>query len=69
MPDALLTELELLERGVWLAYQREKVPTYRMELQAVWETARLAVKLRRAEINPCPGENTIGDTLLRVPPT
>jgi hypothetical protein len=37
-------EAVLLRRGVWLALQREKVPSYYMELKAVLETADLVIE-------------------------
>jgi hypothetical protein len=40
-------EVNLLRRGVWLAFQREKVPSYHMELQAVVDTADLVILLLR----------------------
>lgn len=43
----LLKELELLRRGVWLAEQREKHPSYAMELQAVLQTADLCQNITK----------------------
>jgi hypothetical protein len=37
-------EAILLRRGVWLAFQREEVPSYRVELAAVLETADLVIE-------------------------
>lgn len=37
----LLQDLALVHRGVVLAYQRERVPSYAMELKAVLETVEL----------------------------
>jgi hypothetical protein len=42
-------EAALLRRGVWLSLQREKVPSYHMELKAVLETADLVI-LRLREL-------------------
>jgi hypothetical protein len=41
---SLKREAYLLRYGVWLALQREKVPSYHMELKAVLETADLVIE-------------------------
>lgn len=43
----LLKELELLRRGVELALNREKHPSYKMELDAVLQTADLCIRLTK----------------------
>lgn len=42
--NVLGRDAALLRRGIWLALQREKVPSYHMELKAVLETADLVIE-------------------------
>lgn len=56
MLDTLLKELELLRKGIKLASDREKVPTYVMELNAVLKTADVCISLTnriKEKVNDC----------------
>lgn len=57
--DPLLKELELLRKGVELAFKRETHPSYVMELQAILQTADLCIRLTKHLIEKLESQDKI----------